>query len=289
MRFAFIAANRSEFLIILMCKVLNVSVSGYYAWMKRPESERALANTELRERIAEVYKRNRKVYGSPRITKALEQEGVPCGENRVARLMVEAGITADQKPKFKPQSTDSVHDLPIARNILDQDFTATQPNQKWVADITYIGTQEGWLYLAVVLDLYSRMIVGWSMSEHPNSELVTAAMKMATTARPAAAGVIVHSDRGSQYASGQHREMLEACGFLQSMSGRGNCYDNAAMESWFSTLKRECANAKEEFTSRSAARLEIFDYIETFYNRTRLHSTLGYRSPVQFEAMAYIN
>ena len=219
------------------------------------------------------------------MTAQLQEEGVPCSENRVARLMAEEGLKARETKAFTAQTTDSNHSLPIAPNHLDQDFSATAPNQKWVGDITYIPTQQGWLYLAVWMDLFSRMIVGWSMGSHCDAKLVVDALGMAQANRRAAAGLLVHSDRGSQYASAEHREVLLAWGFLQSMSRKGNCYDNAAMESFFSTLKIELVYAQEVYLTRDIARASLIDYIEVFYNRQRIHTSLGNKSPAKFEAV----
>ncbi len=286
MKYAFIELHREQFDVTVMCAVMAVSVSGYYAWRMRPESERAGANRALSALIAKSFADSRKTYGSPRLHQQLKQAGVACGRHRVARLMRDAGLAARRKRAFRPLATDSAHALPVAANLLAQDFSATAPNQKWVADITYIATQEGWLYLAAVLDVFSRMIVGWAMSERCDAELVNAALHMAHVRRAAGPGVIVHSDRGSQYASQGHRELLEGLGFLQSMSRAGNCYDNAMMESFFSSLKFEEVHVpdKEVYLTRALARTALFDYIEVFYNLQRLHSSLGYQSPAQFEA-----
>jgi len=271
-----------------MCAVMNVSASGYYAWRSRPASARERANQTLQALIAQVFEQTRQTYGSPRMYQQLKQEGVACGEHRVARLMREGGLVARYKRQFKPQTTDSSHSLPVAVNLLNQNFSATRPNQKWVADITFVATQEGWLYLAVVLDVFSRTVVGWAMSERCDAELVNAALRMAHMRRRAPPGLIVHSDRGSQYASQGHRALLDGLGFLHSMSRKGNCYDNAMMESFFSSLKIEEADRddKEVYLTRAIAHTQLFDYIETFYNRQRLHSSLGYMSPANFEAAA---
>lgn len=270
----------------MMCAVMKVTLSGYYAWRKRPECERDQANEALGNLIEQAFERNRKTYGSPRMYQHLKQRGVRCGKHRVARLMQKQGLMARARPKFKPQTTNSAHGLLVADNRLNQDFTATHPNQKWVADITFIATQEGWLYLAVVLDVFSRKVIGWAMHERCDTELVNAALRMAQGQRITQPGLIVHSDRGSQYASQHHRELLEGFGFLQSMSRKGNCYDNAMMESFFSTLKVEEAARPGQniYLTRVIARTHLFDYIETFYNRQRLHSSLGFISPVHFEA-----
>lgn len=285
MLYGFIERHETAYPITVMCQALEVGSSGYYAWRSRPASERAKANEMLEAKIAEVWQANRKCYGSPRVTAALRQQGHRCGKNRVARLMAKRGLKARQKRGFQPARTDSTHRLPVAPNRLARDFTASQPNQKWVGDVTYIATQEGWLYLAVWMDLFSRMIVGWAMSETCDAALVTTALKMAQTNRQAEEGVLVHSDRGSTYASHDHRACLEAYGFLQSMSRKGNCWDNAAMEAFFSSLKMEEVYPNEIYLTRAIARTHLFDYIEVFYNRQRLHSTLDFNSPLQFEAI----
>ena len=283
--YGFIEAQSESYPVEVVCGALAVNPSGYYAWRVRPESERAQSNEALQERIDAAWIASRKTYGSPRMTAQLQEEGVPCSENRVARLMAEEGLKARETKVFTAQTTDSNHSLPIAPNHLDQDFSATAPNQKWVGDITYIPTQQGWLYLAVWMDLFSRMIVGWSMGSHCDAKLVVDALGMAQANRRAAAGLLVHSDRGSQYASAEHREVLLAWGFLQSMSRKGNCYDNAAMESFFSTLKIELVYAQEVYLTRDIARASLIDYIEVFYNRQRIHTSLGNKSPAKFEAV----
>ena len=283
MLYGFIERHEAAYPIAVMCEVLEVGASGYYAWRVRPESERDQANEALKERIAQEWKRSRKTYGSPRMTAQLKAEGDRCGENRVARLMAESGLKARKRRVFQPYKTDSGHGLPVAANRLDRDFSASAPNQKWVGDVTFIATQEGWLYLAVWMDLFSRKIIGWAMSELCDAALVMAALRMAQANRQADSGVLVHSDRGSIYASADHRNLLETFGFLQSMSRKGNCWDNAAMESFFSSLKIEHVYAKEVYLTRAIAQTDLFDYIEVFYNRQRLHSSLGFKSPVQFE------
>jgi len=285
MMYGFIEAQEEQYPVEVMCTALAVNPSGYYAWRERPESGREQANRKLLARIKTVWVSSRKTYGSPRMAAQLQAEGVECSENRVARLMAESGLKARKTKGFEPQTTDSNHALPVAPNLLDQDFTATAPNQKWVGDITYIPTDQGWLYLAVWMDLFSRMIVGWSMSEHPDAALVTDALGMAQANRGAAPGLLIHSDRGSQFASADHRDALSAHGFLQSMSRKGNCYDNAAMESFFSTLKIELVYAQEVYLTRDIARTNLVDYIEVFYNRQRMHTTLGFKSPAKFEAV----
>ena len=265
-----------------MCRVLSISRSGFYAWLKRPESERKKQDRVLLVDIRVSHKASRKSYGSPRVFLDVRALGHRCGENRVARLMRLDGLCGHQKKKFR-HTTDSNHSNPTAPNLLDQFFAATGPNQKWVADITYIPTKEGWLYLSTVMDLYSRKIIGWSMSAGVDRSLVLKSLAMAINGRQPEDGVLHHSDRGSQYASDDYQAALRASGFIGSMSRRGNCYDNAVMESFFHTLKVECVYPKQ-YATRSEARMDLFDWIETFYNRRRRHSSLDYISPVEFEA-----
>lgn len=264
-----------------MCTTLEVSRSGFYAWLGRRESERSLANRRLTERIREEHERSRKIYGSPRIHAALKARGETCGLNRVARLMSEAGIRSKVKRKFK-RTTNSRHDHPVAANLLAQDFSTSGPNEVWASDITYIWTDEGWLYLASTMDLFSRAVVGWSMSSTMPASLVVDALSMAIDRRSPPAGMIHHSDRGVQYAAGDFQGLLEQHGIVCSMSGKGNCYDNAVKESFFHTLKTELCD-HEHYRTREEARASIFEFIEVFYNRQRLHSSIGYLSPIEFE------
>jgi len=282
-KFSFIQKNLSEFPVEVACDTLAVSRSGYYAWMKRPESLRAKRREELAVKIQAIHEENRKVYGSPRILKALKARGESVCENTVAKVMRAGQIRARTKRKFVPRTTDSHHDRPVAGNVLDRQFTADLPNQKWAVDITYIPTGEGWLYLAGVIDLCSRRIVGWSMADHMQSELVADALKMAIARRSPAAGLLHHSDRGVQYACDDYQHLLRSNGMQASMSGKGDCWDNAPMESFWSTLKTELVH-HEQYATRDQARQSIFEYIEVFYNRKRLHSALGYQSPESFEA-----
>jgi transposase InsO family protein len=285
MKYQFIADHRQEFLITVMCRVLGVSRSGYYAWRKRPTCARKMADQTLTEQIETIHQDSRRTYGSPRIHDELVETGVKCGHNRVARLMGAMGLAAKQSRKFKLTTTDSQHDYPIKPNVLDRDFTAERPNQKWLADITYLPTEEGWLYLAVVLDLYSRRIVGWAMADNLERQLVLAALHMALDTRKPAPGLLHHSDRGSQYASHDYQAVLTQSQIQASMSRSGNCYDNAPMESFFATLKTELVYHRR-YATRAEAKLDIFEYIEVFYNRYRRHSALGYCNPVAFEKLA---
>ena len=283
MKFAFIRDHLREYPVRAVCRVLAVSPAGYYAWRDRPASLRQRRRELLAARIQTVHTLNRRVYGSPRIHEALLAVGEKVCQNTVAKLMRQRNIRAKTKKKFVPRTTDSTHDQPVARNLLQRQFAAELPNQKWAVDITYIPTDEGWLYLAGVLDLCSRKIVGWSMADHMETGLVSDALKMAIARRSPGAGLLHHSDRGSQYASEDYQQALEARGMICSMSGRGECWDNACMESFWSTLKTELVH-HEDYATREQARQSIFEYIEAFYNRQRLHSSLGYVSPEAFEA-----
>ena len=274
-------SHESEFGVKAMCRVLGVSRSGYYAWRTHPESQRAQANERLLVRIREEYQLSRKTYGSPRIYAALRGKAVTCSRKRVARLMRLDQIAARRARRRIPRTTQRDPKAMPAPNLLNQDFSSPAPDRKWVSDITYIDTAEGWLYLASVLDLFSRRVVGWAMDEHMEASLVQKAWKMAVTQRCPSANLLHHSDQGSQYTSEVYQQSLAAYHCQVSMSRVGNCFDNAAMESFFSTLKTECADA--QFATRAQARTAIFEYIEAWYNRQRLHSSLGYLSPVEFE------
>jgi len=284
MRYQFIEAHREEYVVTLMCRVLNVSSSGYYAWRKRPCSQREMANRELLKEIEAAHEESNGTYGSPRIYAEVKDK-VACSENRVARLMKKHGIAAKQKKRYK-RTTRANTAHPVAPNLLGRDFTAAAPNQKWTVDVTYIPTLEGWLYLAVVIDLFSRRIVGWAMSSRMTSELVLDALEMAIQRRRPPAGLLHHSDRGSQYTGRAYQQLLKDNLFLSSMSGKGNCYDNAPTESFFGTLKMEHVH-HVTYETRTEARTDIFFYIEAFYNRKRRHSTLGYVSPEAYEAAYY--
>ena len=284
MKFAFIEEHlASQFPLEVICQVLEVSRSGYYAWQRRPDSNRAKRRDELALQIQRVHEENRRVYGSPRICKELKRQGQSVSENTVADIMNERNIRAKTKRKFVPRTTDANHHQPIARNVLDRQFQAELPDQKWAVDITYIPTGEGWLYLAGVIDLCSRKIVGWSMADHMETSLVSDALTMALVHRRPKQGLLHHSDRGVQYASDEYQRLLQNSGMEVSMSGKGDCWDNAVMESFWSTLKTEAVH-REQFATREEARAAIFEYIEVFYNRKRLHSSLGYVSPEAFEA-----
>jgi putative transposase len=282
MTFRFIEDNREHWPVRLLCETLEVSTAGYYAWRERPtsaqEQRRDALVAEIRALHAEVKAR----YGSPRIHAELAARGQTCCVNTVAKLMRDQGITAKPARKFRCTTTDSNHDLPVADNLLDRQFNPSGANEAWVADITYIPTREGWLYLAAVEDLYSRRVVGWSMAEHMESRLVVDALAMAVQRRLPDEGLLAHSDRGSQYASEHYQLLLAKHGIDCSMSRRADCWDNAPMESFFASLKKELVH-DANFATRAEARAAIFEYIEVFYNGQRRHSSLGYVSPAEYE------
>jgi putative transposase len=269
--------------VALMCHVLEVSRAGYYAWLGRPESPRAIHQAEVVEQIRRVHRESRQVYGSPRVYRALKAEGVACCENTVAKLMRRSGVRAATARRFVARTTDSRHHHALAENTLDRQFEPGEIDRVWVGDITYIATGEGWLYLAAVLDLGSRKVVGWATADHLRSELVERALSNALEHRRPSGPVMHHTDRGVQYACDDYQELLRSHGLEVSMSRKGDCWDNAAMESFFGTLKQELVH-REPYATREQARRSLFEYIEVFYNRQRLHSTLGYLSPVQYEA-----
>jgi putative transposase len=283
MRFQFIDGHREEFRVTLMVRVLNVSPSGYYAWRRRPTSPREMANRQLVHQIEAVYNDNRGVYGSPRIYREVKEQGVACSENRIARLMRLRGVQAKQVRRFTVTTKrHRVHRA--APNLLNRDFGADRPDRKWLADITYIATGEGWLYLAAILDLYTRRIVGWAMSDRMTSDLSISALEMALLQRQPRSGLLHHSDQGSQYTGKAYQARLKARDIRASMNGAGSCYDNAPMESFFGTLKRELVYHCVYHT-RDEARVDLFSYIESFYNRHRRHSALGYRTPEAHERL----
>lgn len=279
-----IRAEKASFPVVLMCDALGVKRSSYYAWEQRPDSEHGRADEKLLVHIRDVFRRSRGTYGSPRVHAELNETGIETGRHRVARLMREHGLQARRPKRYRP-TTDSGHGLPVAQNLLERRFDVESPNCVWVADLTCLWTHEGWLYLAVVLDLFSRRVVGWSMDDNMRKELALKALKMAMGQRRPAAGLMHHSDQGSQYASGAYRAALDAAGAVCSMSRRGDCYDNAVAESFFSTLEAELEE-RCRWETREAARLAIYDYIEAFYNTRRRHSYLGKISPAAYERMA---
>lgn len=280
--FGFIAAKKAEHPIATMCRVLEVSRSGYHAWVKRPPSARAVQDARLTDRIGELHKRSRGVYGSPRIWLDLVLgDGERIARKRVERLMRQAGLSGLIEKKWKA-TTIRVPGVRVADDLLDRDFTATVANERWVADITYLRTWEGWLYLVAVQDLYSRRIVGWALADHMRAELVSDALGMALAHRRPSPGLIWHSDQGSQFVSLAFGQQARAAGIAQSMGSKGDCYDNAVAESFFATIKKELIH-RRAWPTKAELRTEVFDYIEVFYNRQRRHSTLGGLSPAQFE------
>jgi len=280
MKYLFIQEHRSRFRVEKMCRVFAIARSGYYAWMRREKSTRQKENEQLLGNIKNVYLLNRQVYGSPRIAAALHAQGIRCGKNRIARLMSRNGIKARTVKRYRI-TTKSKHRFPVAPNIVDREFTARAADRLWVSDITYIGTREGWLYLAVVIDLFSRQVVGFAMSERMTRALVIDALRMAWFRRRPAVGLIFHSDRGSQYASSDFQKQLSAFGMRGSMSRKGDCWDNAVTETLFGSLKVERLHGMR-FETRRQAKDEVIDWLR-FYNCRRLHSTLGYLSPMDFE------
>jgi transposase InsO family protein len=268
--------------IQLLCQTLGVSRTGYYAHRLKPQRPRRVQDRKLVEQITPIFQQSRRTYGSPRIQEALRRTGERCGKNRVARLMRQQGLRAKQKRRFRPQTTQSQHALPVPENWLAKVPTPTRPNQIWVSDITYLPTGEGWLYLAVVLDACSRKVVGWQVEDHLETSLVTEALKQARQRRGHAPGLLHHSDRGVQYASSAQRALLATYHITASMSRKGNCYDNAMAESFFATLKTE-AFTQTAAQTKAQTKRELFEYIEAFYNTRRFHSALDYQSPVEFE------
>lgn len=281
MKYAFISEYKAMYSIILLCHVLEVSPRGYYDWLRRSDSSRKAENKLLLDEIKQIFKANREVYGAPRIHEELLERGYKCSLNRVARLMREAGIVPKTIKKFRI-TTDSRKSHYPAENLLRQDFSADRCDEKWVADVTYIPTREGWLFLAAVLDLYSRRIIGWSMSDRLTSKLAQDALQNAIDLRQPESEVMVHSDRGKEYYASDYQALLASNDLICSMSRKGNCYDNATMESFFHSLKVEQVH-HDNYRTRQEARSVIFDYIEVFYNRQRRHSSLGYKSPINFE------
>ena len=281
MKFAFIAREKAMFPIDLLCTVLDVSRSGFYASQRRPVATRRGEDQQLAVHVAAAYAASQRRYGSPRVYLDLREQGHAVGRHRVARLMREQGLRARAKRRFQ-RTTDSQHGLPVAANVLARQFTVPTPNMAWVSDITYLWTREGWLYLVVILDLFSRRVVGWAVHDRITRQLALDALTMALHHRQPPPGLVHHSDRGSQYASGDYQAVLAAHGVVCSMSRRGNCWDNAVAESFFSTLKMELAH-DADWATRADARADVARYLEIFYNRQRRHSVLGYVSPVAFE------
>jgi transposase InsO family protein len=282
MKFQFISEHRETFKVGRMCKLLNVSPSGYHAWLKRPESHRSRQNRALEAKIRVLHAASHGIYGAPRIHQDLIDDGIRCGKNRVARIMREAGIRSRTKKKFKA-TTDSRHNLPVAPNLLNQQFTVDTPDCTWAGDITFIPTGQGWLYLAVLLDLFNREVVGWSASSRMTRQLTIDALQMALGRRNPEKGLLHHSDRGSQYASADYQKILKERGITCSMSRKGNCFDNAVVESFFGRLKSEWVN-HHRYLDRSEATRSLFYYIEIFYNRKRRHSSIDYVTPQDYDA-----
>ena len=281
MIFSFIEQHKDAWPVTVMCSTLGVSPAGFYAWLRRPRSEQQQRRDALLVEIRAVHAEVKKRYGSPRIYKELQARGVDCCVNTVAKLMHDNDIRSKTARKFR-NTTDSNHSLPVADNLLDRQFDPAGPNEKWVGDITYILTREGWLYLAVIEDLYSRRIVGWAMADHMESRLVVDAMEMAVARRLPGEGLLAHTDRGSQYASDHYQRLLRKHGIECSMSRVAQCWDNAPVESFFASLKKELVH-DEDYQTRAEARTSIVEYIEVFYNAKRRHSSLGYVSPTEFE------
>ena len=284
-RFAFVAAERANHAVARLCRAIGASVSGFYAWLRAIPAiqARAEAEAELRSHIGRIFAARHRVYGAPRIHAELRRGGRRHSRRRVARLMRAMGLAARRGRRRTPRTTDSRHDLPVAPNLLDRNFAADRPDAVWLADVSYIPSDEGWLYLAAVEDLATREIVGWSMADHLRAGLCLDALVMALQGCQPPRGLVHHSDRGARYASTPYREALERHGIKQSMSRRGNCLDNAPMESFFASLKKEHVH-HARFRTRAEARAAVFEYIEIFYNRQRLHSALGYRTPAEARA-----
>jgi transposase InsO family protein len=280
-KFAAIAAEKASYSVAWMCKQFGVSTSGYYAWLSRPKSARQSTNDDVVQAIRDIHQGRCVVYGSPRVHRELRRRGHRAGRHRVARLMRLHGICAHVKRR-RVKTTDSAHKLPVAANLLDRQFTASAPDRKWVGDISYIPTEEGWLYLAIVLDLFARKVVGWAMDDNMRTQLVSRALAMATESRRPLPGLLFHSDRGSQYASDDYQKRLTEHEMICSMSRKAECWDNAPMESFFGTLKQELVYLTA-FKTRQQAKTAIFEYIEAFYNRERLHSALGFMTPAEYE------
>jgi putative transposase len=282
-KYAFVRAHQTEFSISRMCHMLRVSRSGYYDWYDRGPSARAKDDKELLEQIGKIHRDNKQAYGGIKTWQALSQAGIRCGKHRVARLRRAAGIEAQRKRKFRLAYRSRQNTQAVA-NLLKWPFAASQPDRIWMADVTFIATRAGWLYLAVLIDLYSRLIIGWSMTDRPNQDLVNGALRMAIEQRKPKPGTIHHSDQGVVYNAGTYIEMLRGHDMIRSMSGKGNCYDNAVVESFFSSLKNELVHHRDYHT-RDQARTDIFEYIEIFYNRRRLHQSLNYQTPMAYESM----
>jgi putative transposase len=285
MKAQFVKQNKQQLPVGRLCRLAGISVSGYYAAQGRSPCRRLEEDQRLTPKIRFYFYRSRKNYGSRRIADDLQDEGITCSKNRVLRLMRQEGLKSSHTKKFRVVTTDSNHHLPVAPNLMAQDFVADKPNEKWAGDITYVRTQEGWLYLATIIDLYSRKIVGLAMADHLRKELCTEALRSSLAFRQPDQQLLHHSDRGSQYASDDYQEILRQHGCIVSMSRKGNCYDNAVVESFFHTLKVECVY-QTNYQTRQHAKEDITDYIFNFYNCSRKHSALDYQAPIQYEQMA---
>jgi len=281
-KYAWIEEHRDQFTVTRMCRQLEVSRTGYCQWRKRPPSPRSMANAALDAQVAAIHASSKRSYGRPRIVRGLRDQGIPVGHERVRRSLRRQGLRPVYKPPYRV-TTNSDHQKPVAPNVLKRRFDGWQVNQAWVGDVTYIATGEGWLYLACIMDLASRRIVGWSISERMKADLVCQALKSAYWRRKPPAGLIMHTDRGSQYASESHRTLIRDYRMIQSMSRKADCWDNAVMESFFKTLKVERVH-RLRYDTRAIAKLDIVDWIEGFYNRSRMHSSIGYRTPVDVES-----
>lgn len=284
MKYAFIEAHRSEFPVSLMCKVLGVSRSGFFDWKRRDSSEKEARKNSLVVKISKIHLGSKKIYGSPRVYKTLKGLGEKCSKTTVERLMRENGIRSKIKRKFKA-TTNSNHTLPVAPNLVKRDFTADAPNKLWCTDITYLWTEEGWLYLAAIIDVFTRKVVGWAMKDHLTLPLALEALEMAVRRQNPSPGLVHHSDRGCQYAAHEYQAELRRHGFICSMSRRGQCWDNALAESFFHSLKTEHVY-HERFSTRAEAKSSVFEWIEVFYNRQRIHSAIGFVSPACYERRA---
>jgi putative transposase len=282
-KYAFVRANCEAFGVTRMCQVLQVSRSGYYDWAVREESERSRRDRVLLKEIRKIHQETKEAYGATKTWRTLQQSGTVCGKHRVARLRRQAGIEARRKRRFR-LAYQARNTAPAAPNLLRWPFKAAYPDQIWVTDVTFIPTRSGWLYLAVMIDLYTRLVVGWSMKDRPNQELVNEALMMAVERRRPKPGLIHHSDQGILYSSGSYLALLKKHGMLRSMSGKGNCYDNAVAESFFSSLKNEIVHHRDYHT-RDEARTEIFEYVELFYNRKRIHQSLDYQAPMKYQSV----
>ncbi len=282
MRFAFISAEKASFPVAALCRLLGVTRQGYYAWASRTQSESTAQELALHERMRRIHTESKRTYGSPRVYKQLQAEGVSCGKHRVERSMRALGIQGRPTRRFRITTVADAH-YKHAPNTLGRDFSAKKPNERWVTDITYIQTAEGWCYLAAILDLFSRRIVGWALGKNLDTSLPLSALDMALSIRKPTRGLLHHSDRGCQYSSAEYQQALCNRGIATSMSRKGNCWDNAVAESFFSTLKTELVH-RHTWKTRAELRAAVFEYIEVFYNRKRIHSSIGYKSPAQFEA-----